>query len=347
MIYFASMPIETVERLLHIRTKRNQHVMANITRLWKIGQQAQSAQDILDGLHPWRENKDLYFHNIIPRLLFIIGIVICLSGWIIHHYLPYPLSFTAGLLCCFVAYLIYESNEPIDEVISFLEERIMFLRYDLHFNQTPKHISSTSSTLLVMSKLKQTFPFFYQGNVSNELTQFASTTWHDGEIEHQVMLFQYHYVDEFALYGIDSQKQKIKEIEKDLWGAFIFQMPALGFAATNKRNDFIEPYTQTWSTSDILVNQSLHIFGYDQQQLARSISPSMTLKLSDFFQNYSGDVVYHFQENMLCYLGDQNLFRVSRKKQDIHDISLLRGHLRTLTMPEYEKFKQSMLNLIS
>lgn len=50
---------------------------------------------------------------------------------------------------------------------------------------------------------------------------------------------------------------------------------------------------------------------------------------------------------MLCYMGDQNLFRIARKKQSPQDISALRGHLRTLTMPEYEKFKQSMLNLIS
>jgi len=73
----------------------------------------------------------------------------------------------------------------------------------------------------------------------------------------------------------------------------------------------------------------------------------MTLKLSDFFQHYTGNVVYHFDENMFCYMGDQDLFRTSRKRQSIHDISQLRGHLRTLTMPEYEKFKQCMLNLIS
>jgi hypothetical protein len=253
----------------------------------------------------------------------------------------------AGLLCCFAAYLIYEPSDPIDEVINFLEQKIMLLRYDLHFNKTPTHISTTSNTLLVMSRLKQTFPFFAQGNVSNEIEQFASTVWFDGEQEHHVMLFQYHYIDEFSLPNSQGEKQKIREIHKDQWGAFIFQMPALGFAASNKHHEFTPPYTQRWKTADIMVNQNLYIFGYNQHQLARTISPSITLKLSDFFQQYSGDIVYHFEENMLCYMGDQNLFRIARKKQSPQDISALRGHLRTLTMPEYEKFKQSMLNLIS
>lgn len=341
------MPLETVERLLHIRTNKNQQTMQNIARLWEIGQQAQSPQDILDGLHPWGQNKALFFHNAIPKILFIFGILTLILGWLIHHYVPYLISFFMGCLCCFVAYLIYEENDPIDEVIEFLEQRIMLLRYDLHFNKTPQHISTTSNTLLVLSRLKQNFPLFYQGNVSNEIEQFASTTWFEDDQEHQVMLFQYHYVNEFSLPNSQGDKQKITEIHKDQWGAFIFQMPALGFAASNKHDEFIAPYNITWKTADILVNQNLHIFGYDQQQLARQITPSRTLKLSDFFQSYTGDVVYHFEENMLCYVGDQDLFNISRKKQKIQDISALRGHLRTLTMPEYEKFKQCMLNLIS
>ncbi|OTG84726.1 hypothetical protein [Acinetobacter sp. ANC 4648] len=341
------MPIDTVQQLLHLRTRKNKQVMENIARLWDIGRQATSAQDILDALHPWGTSKDLFFYNTIPRLLIIMGVLTGFIGYFIHPSFPYPLSFLAGFLCCFLAYLIYESKDPITEVIQYLEQRILLLRYDLHFNKMPDYISATSNSLLVISKLKQTFPLFSQGNVSNEITQFASTVWHDGEVEHQVMLFQYHYVNELTIRGLDNDKQKIKEVHKDQWGVFIFQMPALGFAASNQHDEFIYPYTQTWLTSDILANQRLHIFGYDQHQLARTISPSLTLKLSDFFEHYSGDVIYHFEENMFCYLGEQNLLRVSKKKQDIKDISLLRGHLRTLSLPEYEQFKQSMLNLIT
>lgn len=346
-IYPDFMAIATVQHLLHLRTKKNKQVMQNIARLWDIGRQATSAQDILDALHPWGTNKNLAFYNTIPRLLMIIGIVVAILGWLIDPYPPFPISFFVTFLCALFAYIIYESHQPIAEVIDFLEQRMLLLRYDLHFNAMPNSIAATSNALLVMSKLKQTFPLFYQGNVSNEITQFASTTWHDGEIEHQVMLFQYHYVNELVIRGFDSEKQKVKQVHKDQWGAFIFQMPALGFAASNRQDHFIEPYTQKWLTSDILVNQKLHIFGCDQQQLARSISPSLTLKLNDFFQQYSGDVVYHFQENMLCYMGQQNLFGLSKNKHALKDISVLRGHLRTLRLPEYEKFKLSMLNLIS
>lgn len=341
------MPINTVQHFMHVTTKKNQHVMRNVARLWSIGQQAKSAQEILDALHPWKENKDLYFYNNLARLLFIIGIATLLFGWIIHAYIPFALSLIGGAACCFLAYLIYEESTPINEVIAFLEERMMLLRYDLHFNEMPKYIATQSNTLLIMSKLRQAFPLFNQGNASNEIVQFASSTWHDGEIEHQVLVFHYHYVDELAIHSLDREKQKVKEIHSDQWGVFIFQMPALGFAASNQHNEFAEPYLQKWQTSDILINKKLKIFGLDKHQLARTITPSQTLKLNDFFEQYTGDLIFHFQENIFCYCGDQNLFQVASKSKKIRNISALRGHLRTLTMPEYENFKQTMLKFIS
>lgn len=56
------MPIETVQRFIHVTTRKNQLVMRNIDRLWLIGQQATTDQDILDALHPWKDHKDLYFY---------------------------------------------------------------------------------------------------------------------------------------------------------------------------------------------------------------------------------------------------------------------------------------------
>ncbi len=342
------MPIETVQRFIHVTTRKNQLVMRNIDRLWLIGQQATTDQDILDALHPWKDHKDLYFYNNLPRLLFVCGVLTCLFGWLIHHYIPFFLSFMGGLGCCFLAYLTYESRQPIDDVIAFLEERIMYLRYELNFNTAPAHIGSTASSLLVISKLRQSFPLFTQGNKANDFVQFASTLWLDEhDRQHQVMLFQYHYVNEVAIHGIDTEKHKLIETHKDQWGVFVFQIEAQGFAASNKHDDFPAPYTKRWRSSDIGVNQKIYIAGYDEHQLARSISPSMTLKLSDFFQQFSGDIIYHFQENMLCFCGDRDLFKISAQKKDIRDISTLRGHLRTLRMPEYEKFRQSMLNLIA
>ena len=222
------------------------------------------------------------------------------------------------------------------------------LRYGLQFQQLPAYLPIQAQPLLVISRLKQFFPLFNRGTESNEITQYASTTWHDGITEHQVLLFQYHYISELPIFQEENSNQKIaKEIHKDLWGAFIFQMPASGIAVSNKRSRFFEPYTSSWQSSDILINQELNIFGVDQHQLAKEIGPSLTLKLYDFFQHFTGDLIYHHEEQILCYLGEQNLFQTASKRSEIHDISALRGHLRTMTMPQYQKFQQLMLNLIS
>ena len=341
------MPLDTVKHILHLRSKKNQQVMQNIARLREIGQYAQSAQDILDGLHPWGKNKELYFHNIIPRMLFVIGIIIGLFGIIIHPYFPYIFSLLVAFLCCFVAYLMYEQNDPIEEVIDYLEQRMMFLKYQLHFNKSPQHLSSTSNSLFILSKLKQNFPLFTQGNILNEFLSFASTTWHEQDKLYQVMLFHYHFVDELAIQALNDQKQTLREVEEDRWGAFIFEMPNLGIAASNVHHQLSAPYHTTWKSTDILINQKINFFGLNQHQLARTLSPSLTLKISDFFQDHVGDLIYHSEENILCYCGQQNLFRVTKPQQRIRDISTLRGHLRRLSLPEYERFKQRMLNLIT
>ncbi len=62
--------------------------------------------------------------------------------------------------------------------------------------------------------------------------------------------------------------------------------------------------------------------------------------------HFSGDLIYHHEEQILCYLGEQDLFQITSKHDAIHDIPALRGHLRTMTMPEYQRFQQLMLNLI-
>lgn len=114
----------------------------------QLGNKQNPDQDILDALHPWNDNKELYFYNNLPRLLFISGVLTCLFGvGYSSLYSIYFLSFSTGALCCFLAYLIYESDEPINEVIAFLEERIMLLRYDLHFNKMPGHITTTSNSI--------------------------------------------------------------------------------------------------------------------------------------------------------------------------------------------------------
>ncbi|RYL28418.1 hypothetical protein [Acinetobacter piscicola] len=341
------MPIKTVETWLHLTTQKNQQVMRNVARLWNIGEKARAPQEILDALHPWGECKDLYFHNFIAHLFIILGVFILIFGWMIDVYIPFALTFLVAMLCLFFAYLIYEPRSPIEEVMQFLEKRMLMLKYDLQFNRVPSFLPQSSNSLLVMSKLKQSFPLFSKGNAINEITQYIATTWEFEHKKYPVLLFHYYYINELPMSQFNKDQNKKQGIRKDQWGAFVFATPRLGFAASNQRHAFFEPYTQKWSTSDILVNENLNIFGHDQNQLARHISPMMTLKLSDFFQDYSGEVVFHFEEDMLCYMGDQNLLQHRQNIEKIRDVSQLRGHLRTLRMAEYERFQQHMLNLIS
>ena len=342
------MPIDTVEQALHIRRKKNAQVFRNIARLWDIGQKSHSDQDLLDALHPWRDDHSLCFFNVLPFILGIVSVCTLVFGYFFHPHIQFIWSFLGAFLTGFLAYLLYEPKEPLTQVITYLEQRMTVLRYGLQFQQLPAYLPIQAQPLLVISRLKQFFPLFNRGTESNEITQYASTTWHDGTTEHQVLLFQYHYVSELPIFQEENSNQKIaKEIHKDLWGAFVFQMPASGIAVSNKRSRFFEPYTSSWQSSDILINQELNIFGVDQHQLAKEIGPSLTLKLHDFFQHFTGDLIYHHEEQILCYLGEQNLFQTASKRSEIHDISALRGHLRTMTMPQYQKFQQLMLNLIS
>ncbi len=342
------MPIDTVQQALHFTRKKNAQVFRNIARLWDIGEKSHSDQDVLDALHPWREDHGLRFFNALPYLLGITSVGCLFFGYFLHPHIQFIWSFLAAFLTGFLAYLLYEPAEPLTLVIKYLEERITVLRYGFQFQQLPAYLPIQAQPLLVMSKLKQYFPVFNRGTLSNEITHYASTTWHDGTTEHQVLVFQYHYVSETTIIKDRSTDQKIvKEIHKDLWGAFIFQMPALGIAVSNQRSRFFAPYTSSWESSDIMINKELNIFGFDQHQLAKEISPSMTLKLHDFFQHFTGDLIYHHQEPIVCYLGAQNLFQTASKRQIIHDIPALRGHLRTMTMPHYQRFQQFMLNIIS
>ena len=129
-------------------------------------------------------------------------------------------------------------------------------------------------------------------------------------------------------------------------GHFYFSDARIGCRGEQSTFTFFAPYTSSWQSSDILINQKLKIFGLDQHQLAKEVGPSMTLKLHDFFEHFTGDLIYHHEEQILCYVGEQNLFQTASKRSEIHDIPALRGHLRTMTMPQYQKFQQLMLNLI-
>ena len=344
------MPIQSIQQVLHLRTKKNQHVMENINRLWDISEQAKTTQEILDALHPWGKNKELHFNNTLPKLIGICGVSTLLFGWMLSPYIPFFLSFIAALICFFIAYSTYEKDDAIDQVIDHLEMQMKLLKFNIEFDQFPRVITTPSSPVVMLNRLKKHFPVFNLGTESNEIESYAATTWlSQSGIEYPVLLFKYHYISEIYMPNGDGEKQKVREIHKDLWGAFVFNTSPQGIAVTNKRNEFFRPYTQLWKTSDIAMNKKLKVFGYDSKQLAKTISPSMTLKLDNLFKESNGDLISHYQESILCYMGDKNLFWVRSRKsrKDIATVSDLRGHLRTLDMPDYEKFKQNMIEFLS
>lgn len=75
------MPIDTAQQALHIRRKKNTQVFRNIARLWDAGQKSQTDQELLNALHPWREDHNLRFVNTLSYLLSICSITTLLFGY--------------------------------------------------------------------------------------------------------------------------------------------------------------------------------------------------------------------------------------------------------------------------
>lgn len=340
------MPIETIQERFHIRRKINAHVRRNLARLWDLGSRAQSHQDILDGLHPWGESHRLKFDNHLPFLFAALALLTFMIGLMIQSHLSFFWSFLLCLMYVGLYFATYESKRPLQEVIVFLEQQVMTLKYQLHFKQLPKHFPIHAQSLLILSQLKQSFPLFNLGNVSNQITEYASTVWQNQEHRHQVLVFKYHYVNEAPIHNQQKDPIKLKQIEEYRWGVFVFQVPALGIAVTNKRRAFEEPFTERWHSSDIYINQQLRIFGQFEQQLAHNMTPAFSLKLSDFFNEHQGDLIYHHEKEILCFLGKKNLFEAQQHKTAIEEVSHLRGHLRTLRLAHYEKLKTDLIQLL-
>ena len=119
------MPIDTIKHSIHIRRKKNKIVFDNIDRLWDIGRGADSAQDILDRLHPWNAPITLKFENVLPILLGIVGIFFIVPVFFAGEHIWTLFSFLFGLGCLLWAYLSYEQDDPLEEVTDYLEKQII------------------------------------------------------------------------------------------------------------------------------------------------------------------------------------------------------------------------------
>ncbi len=254
------------------------------------------------------------------------------------------LGLISGLLMIFWAYISYEDKQPIDDVIEFLEQQSINKKYQLALHQQPQHISVPLQPVLFIAHLKRLFPVFNQGTISNDLPYYASTVWEDKDgQQHQVMVFQYHYVNEMLVRDKNGDDVRVKEIHKDLWGVFVFDVETQGLAITTANKDFYYPYRFPWHTSDIQTNQKLNIFGSDEMQTAKLLSPAFVLRLADFFAQRQGDLMFHPSSHTLCFLGPANLFKISTQAKNIQDISALRGHLRTFKLPYLESLQRDLI----
>ena len=341
------MPMDTVRHSIHIRRKKNQVVFHNIARLWDVGRQAHSHQDILDSLHPWNAPTTLKFENALPCLLAIAGGLFMLAILIQPSSIWAQASLFCGALMLFWAYICYEDDDPIEEVIDYLEQQTIAQKYQLAYHRQPQHISIPLNPVLFIAHLKRLFPLFEQGSQSNEFPLYASTVWTDEQGQaHQVLVFQYHFVNEMHMKDKDGNQVNVQEVHRDLWGVFVFDIEMPGLAITTASKSFGYPYSFAWHTSDIQTNQRLKFYGCDQMQMAKTLTPARILRISDFFEHRAGDLMFHPESNVLCYLGPHDLFKISSKAQNIQDISSLRGHLRTFKLPYLEQLKSDLLQLL-
>lgn len=338
------MPIDSVKHSFHIRRKKNDVVFRNIARLWELGRSAHDHQALLDGLHPWNAPINLKFENVLAWFQGCIGLIFLLPVWITPANIWAQLSFILGLVIMAWAYFSYEQDDPIEEVIDFLEQQSIAKKYQLAFDRQPHHISVPFNSIHFIAHVKQLFPVFEQGSVSNKITRYASTVWQDeNDQAHQVMLFQYHYVNEIRVRDKNGDEHQVKEIHKDLWGVFVFDINTQGLAVSTSNKKFYYPYSYPWHSSDIQINQRLKFYGSDEMETAKLMTPAFVLRLADFFKNREGDLLFHPESKMLCYIGPHDLFKISSKTNVIQDISALRGHLRTFKLIELENLQRDLL----
>ena len=344
------MPIETVQHAVHIRRKQNALVFRNIARLWDIARHSQSEQQLLDQLHPWQANPRLKFDNGLAIFLLLSAVLLLLPWMLLSTSIWTQITALLSVVLLFWSYLIYEPKKPIRDVIEYLEQEMITKKYDLHYHRPPHFLTQPLNPRLFIAQLKQKFPLFDQGSLSNSIPFYASSVWKHADQQHQVLIFQYHFVNELQVRDQDGDRVTVKEVHHDLWGVFIFELPPnLGtFAATtHKRKTFVKPYQRAWQSSDIGLNQRVRLSGNDDMALAKTFGPAFSLKLADFFAQRQGDLLLNREHNMLCFLGPDDLMQVmSQQQKKIEDISSLRGHLRTFKLPHLEQLQQDLIRLL-
>lgn len=344
------MPIDQLKSSIHVRRKKNRLVFDNLARLEQIARSSHSQAEILQALHPWNAPMNLQFSNQLPIFLGICGAISLLPTFCGFSHTAVYLLFIAGVVALFWAYLTYEQQTPVYEVIDRLEQSSIQHKYQLAFHQQPAYLERNLNPALFVSQLKQLYPIFSRGNISNDIPFYASSAWQDAQGRtHQVLIFEYQYVHEISITDHQAEKIKIREERKTLWGIFLLDvdLPLSGLAFTTQNSRFAAPYIYPWHSSDIQSNQQMKIYVDDELKVAKQFTPSHVLRISHFLQQQPGDLIFHPSHQSLCFLSHRPLLKVQSKAKNIQDISQLRGHLRTFKLPYLERLQHDLMHLMN
>lgn len=331
------MPLERIRDALHLRQQHNKIVEDNLTRLKALSTQAETRQMLLDGLHPWGSDPSLSFHNYISILLWLCAGILLIGFLLMDAMIGHLTILLLILILAGLGWLMYESNQIIRTHISALEQRMFELQYGLKMYALPAMLSSQFDPQRLLRQLQRQLPLLQQGGHSNDIHTFASFIIETDENKHQALVFEYIFKDVIRIYNEKTQQYHSKVVEGKRWCIAVFEQSSLGIIATTTAFKTPQiPYNHVWRSSDIRLSSQLRLYGKDDMHLAKTMSPTLTLKLSDFFAACRGSLIIHHELNVLCYLTETNLLQVANHDKNIQDISSLRGHLRTLRLASLE-----------
>lgn len=359
------MPIISFKKGVKRTQRHNQKVYDELANLQQLCDETHNAEQLLEALAQTR-NAPLKFNNQWIYTLGYVAIVCVLLMFIIPQ-LKW-LWILAIFTLAFIAYLYYENNEPIEQCIANLEQKIIKCRYDLKYSEfsisVAHHYRGGSEAIRF---LKQRFyPLFEQGEISNTITNYASTTWVDSQGKsYPVLVFQYEYIfDTFvfkdyvpsdikllaSIWNMLTAKHKSQEQGQKvehLWGVFVFNADVHGFAVSTENSYFPESYISEWKTADIQINKRLYIRGESDLHLAQMMTAQRVLLLNQLFTHRQGYLHCHDDMSIMCFLGKRPLLQLPMADYTkIDDIARVRGHLRKLRLMEYERLQQDLLALL-
>lgn len=342
------MPLDHLHQRWHFHQRMNKKVWTNLERLKDIAARSQSKQDILDGLHPWRLAINLRFNNTFAILQFVSGILLILIAFLLYASSGGWLVFSCilGLAICTYAYLSIEKQSHIDHVIQLLSDQVYQHQYQVKFLNFPtlQHSAGVMNPAYLLARVRQGFNCLNEGNAGNNIDFYASTTWHVQGHDFPVLLFHYECIDEIIIRDVKGNEIKKKTISHR-YGACVFDMPNLGLMVSTQKERYTR-YPIQWSTSDIQFNQKFNVAGQQELELARNLTPTRILAIANHLEHMHGTLMFHDQMNAFCYVSRQNIFQTQLPKKPITDVSMLRGYLRTLRAPHYEKMVESLIVII-